>query len=672
MRRAWCWGFFLSCSFATGAAGADTVNGLRSEALKETAHRVQITLSTTHATLRVQRSVWNGGPRHDQATFMIDVPASSVATALATLGTKDGSPFWFRGELMEAEAAARKYEELTGIGGYYPKDPALLSWRDQSLLALQVFPCAPKASKWIEYTLEMPMHYASGRYFIELPSVGTDELRALASVHPARPGDRVFVDGEPFAPGGPFRLDRDEPLRIELEPRNPARFEGEFAAFEFAEQRVLTRLRVAAAPRISAVPAGARVVVLLDGSRSLDAGARRGAIAAAHAYLSRFPGASVELATFDRGVTPRHGRLVPVAQALRDLETLQIAPKNGSHLERALEFADALLSAPGGGDTKRVLVLTDARTRRALTPEHLARALGKSRALVHVGIVSDGGDADSLERDDEHALAAFTKPTGGLVWYAGVSAGTDPLEKANVFESWVRPTSVDRLVIAPSAEDVPDAVALREDEEHDALAPRSLREGSAFDWLGIAGDLRDEASVRGELWTEPVEVVFKRDEKSAKRWAALVFGTPVMHGLSELEMMVLARHGGAVSPVTSYLAIEPGVRPSTEGLEHSSGLGAGFGRLGGMGTSSRHVSKKIDLEGYLRSLLQQSLSACGGTGRTAGVEIETTLHEIVELSPVTLDGADDPRLAACVSERLWGAALPRDFTDESAVYAIRG
>jgi hypothetical protein len=29
-------------------------------------------------------------------------------------------------------------------------------------------------------------------------------------------------------------------------------------------------------------------------------------------------------------------------------------------------------------------------------------------------------------------------------------------------------------------------------------------------------------------------------------------------------MMVLARHGAAVWPVTSYLAIEPGVRPSTE------------------------------------------------------------------------------------------------------------
>ncbi len=43
-------------------------------------------------------------------------------------------------------------------------------------------------------------------------------------------------------------------------------------------------------------------------------------------------------------------------------------------------------------------------------------------------------------------------------------------------------------------------------------------------------------------------------------------------------MMVLARHGRAVSPVTSYLAIEPGVRPSTEGLNE--------GELGSIGMAA--------------------------------------------------------------------------------------
>lgn len=643
------------------------MEGLRSEALKETAHRVQITLTPTHATLRVQRSVWNGGSRHDQATFRIEVPEFSVATALATLGTKDGNAFWFRGELMEAEAAARKYEELTGIGGYYPKDPALLSWRGQSELALQVFPCAPSASKWIEYTLEMPMHYASGRYFIELPSIGTAELPAVASVHPARPGDRVFVGGEAFVPGGPFRLDRDQPLRIELEQRNPARFEAEFAAFEFGDERVLTRLRVAAAPKISVAPVNARVVVLIDASHSFGARGRLDAVSAARAYLSRFPGALVEVATFDRGVTPRHGRLLPVAQVLRDLETLQVVPRNGSHLDRALEYADGLLRDAPEGSARRVLVLSDARARRALTHERLSQTLAASRALVHVGIVESGG-SDELARNDEHPLAAFTRPTGGLVWNATVSLDATPDERARVFESWVRPTSVDHLVLTPSDEDVEENFMLR-----DGVSSEVLREGEAVELLGIAPVVHEEARVRGELWSEPVELAFERDEKAAKRWAALVFGTPLLHSLTEPEMMLLARHGGAVSPVTSYLAIEPGVRPSTEGLDHSSGVGWGYGvGYGRSGARGHGAGKSFDEAAYLRTLLGESLASCGGNGRTASVELETTLHEIVDLSPVVLDGADDPKLSACVSERLWNAALPRAFIEESAAHVIRG
>ena len=49
-------------------------------------------------------------------------------------------------------------------------------------------------------------------------------------------------------------------------------------------------------------------------------------------------------------------------------------------------------------------------------------------------------------------------------------------------------------------------------------------------------------------------------------------------------MMRAAAAGGAVSPVTSYLSIEPGTRPSTEGFGEEFGTGgpglAGFGRSG--------------------------------------------------------------------------------------------
>jgi hypothetical protein len=668
MRRAWCVGLFVSVLLTSGHAAADTVTGARSEKLKETAHRVQITLAPSHASLRVQRSVWNGGPRHDEATFMIDVPAFSVATALATLGTKNGRPFWYRGELMEAEAAAAKYRELTGIGGFYPKDPALLSWREQSLLALQVFPCPPNESKWIEYTLDIPTRYERGRYFIELARVGTEKLPALASLQPKTAGDRVLVDEEPFVPGSALRLERESPVRLELAPKRMARFEGEFSAFEFADERVLTRFRVAAAPRISAAPAQAKVVVLLDGSHSLAAFDRVGALAATRAYLSRFPGAAVEIAAFDREVHPKYGKLVPVGRALKDLEIFQIFPRNGSHVDRALAYADGVLERQPAGMPRRILILTDARTRRTLTPETLRSALANSAALVHVAVITGGHD-DALERDDEHALSSFTRPTGGLVWNTSVSLDGDLEAQADLFEEWVRPKRLHHVVLSPSNDELELSTSLAAEE--DDLSSTELHEGEAIDVLGIAAIPREHASIRGELWGEPVELSFERDEQVAKRWSALVFGTELLHSLSEPEMMVLARHGGAVSPVTSYIAIEPGVRPSTEGLEYGTGqgFGDGLGRLSGSGRGSS-ATAQFNHQEHLRSLARDAMKACGGGARALRVEIETTLHEIVEISGLTLTGADDPKLAFCVEARIWSAALPRAFNREAAVYSI--
>ena len=156
---------FLALSLAgPSLAGAEEVMGTRSEELVERSHEIRLTLEHGVASLRVRRTVHNGGPRHDQAMFWIDVPPAAVATGLRTKGTLGGRPHWFEGDLLEAEAAAERYRELTGIGGYYPKDPALLSWRDQSYLALQVFPVAPDSDKTIEYTLEMPARWEGVRF----------------------------------------------------------------------------------------------------------------------------------------------------------------------------------------------------------------------------------------------------------------------------------------------------------------------------------------------------------------------------------------------------------------------------------------------------------------------------------------------------------------------------
>jgi hypothetical protein len=658
-------GLGLACT--AGSAAADEVNGTRSEKLVETSHDVRVTMAPTHAALRVRRQVYNGGDRHDQAVFQIELPPSSVAVGLATLGSQAGRPFWFQGELMEAEAAAAKYQELTGIGGYYPKDPALLSWRGQTELALQVFPCAPHAAKWVEYTLHMPTRYRGGRYVIELPRLGSERLSASATIVPSSAGDRVFVAGSPVASGTVVKLNTEEPLSVELELASPQQFAGELASYEFASGRALTRFRVAAAPQLSKVPKQARVVVLLDGSASFETDSRLGAIAAARAYLSHLEDARVEVVVFDRQLHPRHGKLVPRALAEQDLRALNVVPQNGSDFDRALMYADTLLSREPAALPKRVLVLTDARARSSLRPDALAAALATSGALLHIGVVHNGGS--SLERDDQHPWSGVTRATGGLVWDASASPMDEPVEQRRVFEEWARPTALDHVELYDSLAQVDVGQWLPKAER---VEPR-LSEGQAGEWLGLATSAIATAGLRGELWTQPVELEFNADEQAAQRWSAMVFGSELLGELSEPEMMVLARRGGAVSPVTSYLAIEPGVRPSTEGLDWFGGRGEGIG-LGGIGVLGFGTGvgqAAFDQQRHLEGAVKAALDACGGAARSALVELETTRAEIVDIERVSLDGSPSAPLEHCLREGVWAIALPAAFTSESARFRVK-
>ena len=216
-------GCLLSTSSFRAVAAADTVGATRYEII-ERAHTIEMKVDRGFATLVVQRVVANSGPKSDQATFHLDLPDTAVATRLRTAGVDaKGQTIWFEGELMEAEAAAKKYEELTGIGGYYPKDPALLSWRSQGNLALQVFPVPPQSTKTVEYTLKMPLTYDHGAYHVELPPIGTDGLPARVHITAAHPEDSVTVNGIAAsaggAAGGGITARAEKNISIELRPR---------------------------------------------------------------------------------------------------------------------------------------------------------------------------------------------------------------------------------------------------------------------------------------------------------------------------------------------------------------------------------------------------------------------------------------------------------------------
>ena len=132
-----------------------------------------------------------------------------------------------------------------------------------------------------------------------------------------------------------------------------------------------------------------------------------------------------------------------------------------------------------------------------------------------------------------------------------------------------------------------------------------------------------------------------------------------------------------MSPVTSYLAIEPGVRPSTEGLtldESSGGLGisgigegsgsgygAGSGRLGG--------HRQVDLQAFLEKQLAAKWAECNGEPGKASVSLETQYVEVADVR-VKVD-IPEPGKYDCLNEAAWSLDLrDQQFDEENMNWEI--
>lgn len=650
-----------SILLSANAAEADLVRGTRSEKLVEKTHVIDLRIGHGYAEMVVRRTVHNGGSRHDQATFYIDLPEGAVAVGLRTLGTLDGKPHWFDGELLEAEKAAARYRELTGVGGYYPKDPALLSWRSQDLLALQVFPCPPGEPKTIEYTLRLPTHYHEGRHHLDLSAMGTAELPAQVTVTPMEKGEALFV-GDKRVKAPAFVTLKDS-LDLSVAPASEKPLEGALASVAFGKQKNVVHYHIDAAPALSRVPRGAHVVVLIDASRSLEQEQVEAEVAMTRAYLSHFLDARAAVLTFDRVARAPKGGFVTVREALAGLDGSKIVRKNGSHIDEALARADALLAALPKGTPKRILALTDTRTRQELTPSLLRGQLSKSGALLHVGVVGSPSRT-KLERDDAHAWATLTRPSGGLVWQASIDTTDTGEGPKTTYEELARPRQIDHFQVHAQGI-APEDIAF----------PEILAEGESFEDLRLSEKQVPFVEVTGELWATPVRRVLVADEAENRRWAGLVFGSELLYSIEEADMMPLAMMGRAVSPVTSYLAIEPGVRPSTEGLEEfgasGQGFGSAFGGMAGGRAAKPLLLATFDKHGFLKGELARGLNACGGEGKKATVWLESTLQEVVLVRAVIEEEKAGSKLVTCLEEAAWEIELPGAFSSSWQGFSIK-
>lgn len=638
---------------AEAPAAADTLSGTKAALMFDHAHAIDLRLDRGHATLVVRRTFENRSTQFDQAFLHItDLPEGAIATGLRTLGGTAQAPIWYGAELLDAELAAKRYRELTGLGGWYPKDPALLSWRAQGHLLLQVFPVGPRAEKTVEFTLTVPTKWVDGRHVLALPKMGTEGLPPSLTLRPAHDSDALFVDGVPVSSGDARKLLAE--LTLSLSQPDAPKLGGSFASVTFAKGRALLHESIEVKKPLSERPKGAYVIVVLDGSRSIDDDQHDAHLAAARAYLGHLPDAKAQVLVFDRAARALETGFVPAATAIADLKAPKWTPKNGSDLDVALaEAAKRIGDAPAGAP-RRILVLTDLATRSTLLPERI-KGLDATQAIVHLATVASG--AASLERDDASPWSSVPRATGGLLWRAQARPlDTGAAEPA--FEEWVRPLRIDRLAIAGIALD--PSVDL----------PYSLAEGESFEELRFASFGTPAIDVKGELWSTPIATVLSSTTDGEKRWAALAIGSPQLHQLKDEEITALALKGGAVSPMTSYLAIEPGLRPSTEGLDWSAigaggagfGDGIGLGTIGGFGRGS----SAPDWMKHLRDELGRVAATCGG-GEVL-VRLETTWSEIVAVDVVPKVASDT--FKTCVREGAFGLELPSWFRAPFATWSV--
>src|SRR5690606_21207126 len=89
--------------------------------------------------------------------------------------------------------------------------------------------------------------------------------------------------------------------------------------------------------------------------------------------------------------------------------------------------------------------------------------------------------------------------------------------------------------------------------------PKSLREGAGYRSSLLLRDPPARVVVTGKIWAEKLRRVVTSERRFNVATAAFVFSGDDHHDLSEAEMLTVAFMGRAVSPVTSYLATEPGV-----------------------------------------------------------------------------------------------------------------
>ncbi len=656
--------------------------------------------------------------------------SSSFAEEQSSLATTT----WYPAELMESQEAARKYQRLTGLGLARLKDPAILYWLGSDLLQLQVFPLVAGKTTWIEIRSIVPTALVDGHYQIVVPlphprqnnnsgddddtdtdtgALDDDNAALLAPVDLRVSSiDAVFdartlqLNHKPFAPGERFvrtvssTQHRDATLRIAV--RAPFHVRGRFARVPLATDREAVRVEIDVGS-LSETPHDARVVLVIDASHSVgDIGLAR-QLAAARALVSLMPDARFEVMTFAR--VPRRRSTAFVSATATDALLLSLAHaplQNGSELARAVHAAAQLLDVDGAR-AKRVVAFCDGNVRGTSSAGELDSALSdRPSVLLHVVTIERADSSDDDRQDlasvqqllpstslmelsrvqrrrelgtqlrvvDEPLWSPAVNAHGGIVaaltswWFRGDTLRTE-------LTHLVRPTRLTdvRIVRAPSDAHLD---RMSEDDAANALQLADLKEGASLS-RSVGIDINEVTPVvAARLWATPMTFTLAQDA-GFQSVAGGIMVADVDTDWTPFEMMRLATASHVVSPVTSLIAVEPGTRPSRDGLGGIGGGGGGGGGMDSSGVVRRGTSTMIVTS--WDAILQTERAACL---RAHPTSVETTVFfvlqrgfdEIVDVQPIVNPGTAPSALATCWLDALWdhtlsGTEPPQDIVSLS-------
>ena len=661
------------------SSGAGELSTLHSLEVRDASHRVSVSLDGRVARFRIAHTLVSRDRRGDEAFLEVDLPGEGAAVGLRARAAGR----WHDGQLLDAEKADARYQLLTesgrpgaGLGA------AMLTWNDTESVSLTAFPVSRRRAADFEIAAVAPLCYHAGlavAYYplpsaasIAPPVVTVDAAGRHWVVRAGKPVPRALASRWTDLVAQCADPDRDSlAIVFEAEPRAPVTAAA--AWLDLVSGRRIAWVEIDAARELAPLPSGARLLFVLDGSRSLGTAGMSAQLDLVRGYLAEVPDAEFEIVLYRRRAARLFGRFQPARRAEAALGRVPagaFALENGSHLDAGLALAGSL--ARGAPGPVRVVAFSDDLVRGALDARAMAAALGRLPAgsVTHLVELATGSGAFEWQRSDDHPFAPAVMATGGML----VSmSGDDRSTARDVMRGLVRPLRVDGFAIDGAAFGGVSEVL----DENGALAAGvGLRVSALFE----AGSASGPLVARGRIWGRELALPIPVDPGLESALPALIFGGSRWADLDDAERIGAARRGNVVSPATSLL-VELDDRPTGHdemlgasgcGCDGGRTLGARSGSGGTFGTLGR-TSPGIqpDRQAILAGALAAPLAACAALHGDAplALTIETTLSEVVDVA-VDSAGGSGSDLATCAAEAAWALTLDDRFDLAHAIFRV--